>query len=186
MMRTRSSRLARTPVRNMWWSSTRTTSIASLMCSAFLIVVAHRRGEPHLGAVPRVRDELRRAAAPAHATEDRLAHPEPVVRDGVEVETLPAVAHEDLDAVLGDLEVDRDGRLAVPRRVEQRLTRREQERGRVLVRGTVADDDGLHGDRLKVLDLCDDRREVSRERGTRRQPVVVEPRAQLALLGPGD
>src|SRR5690606_3561942 len=74
----------------------------------------------------------------------------------------------------------------VPRRVEQRLAGREQQGRGVLVGDAVPDHDRLDRDRLDVLDLRDDRGELGRERRPRLGAVVVEPRAQLALLRPGD
>src|SRR5690554_3784146 len=185
--RTRSSRLARTPARNMSWSSTSTTSTGSSASPISQPLLAPQgRRQVDLGPAPGRGRHLGGAAAPAHPTQDRLSHPEAVVRDPVEVEALAPVAHEHLDPVVARLEVDRHGRTTVPRRVEQRLAGREQQGRGVLVGDAVPDHDRLDRDRLDVLDLRDDRSKLRRERRPRLGTVVVEPRAQLALLRTGD
>src|SRR5450759_3064114 len=177
-----SSSDARTPARNIRWSSTSTTVIASSSISADLPA---RRGqcEVHLGAaVARILHRCR-AAAPPDPADDRLANAEPIGRNRVQVETRAVVAHEDLNRFGSDLDVQRDRRGTVPHRVEKRLPGCLEHRVRVRVGCPVPHHDGL--DRLsgRVLDLADDAADRLRDRGAGSRAVLVQPAAQLSLLG---
>ena len=98
------------------------------------------------------------------------------------VEARAAVAHEDLQRVVGRLGVDVDGRAAAElRRVDHRLARGGHERLAAPVERAVADDHDLDRHAVRALDLAGHRLERGGE------PVVValaagQPRAQLALL----
>ena len=187
--RTPASSDAFTPVRNMWWSSTSTTSTASLMLRSLFVRRPDRHHQVHLGPALRAAGHLRRAAAATHPPDDRLAHPEPVGAHLVEVEPVAMVPHEHLDLRRADLQVQRHGRAAVHDRVDQRLARGLQQRLGVGVGHAVTDHDRLDGDRVArragpgVLDLGDDPPQRRRDGGAGRGAVVVEPLAQLALLG---
>ncbi len=126
----------------------------------------------------------RAAAVALHAAQDRLAHPEPVGRDVVEVEAVTVVAHEGLGDAAADLDVGGDGRPRVPHRVGQRFAQRAHERLARVVQCGVAGDDELDGHAVAVLDLVRGGRDGLGERTGRGGP-AVQPRAQLALLGPG-
>src|SRR6476469_6738055 len=119
---------ARTPERNMRWSSTRTTStgffsgvFTGLLRDGLVVLwfglglwraLGRGQGEADLGALFEAPD-LRGTSVSLHPPEDRLTDSEPVLRDLTDLEPWPVVAHEGLHPRGSDLEVERYGRGAV-------------------------------------------------------------------------
>ena len=86
-------------------------------------------GELDLGPGAGRRVDRGAPAVAGHAPDDRLAHAAAVVGDGGRIEARAAVAHEDLQRVVGRLGVDVDRRAAAElRRVDHRLARGGDER----------------------------------------------------------
>src|SRR4051794_32203170 len=83
---------ARTPRRNIAWSSTITTLTGSLMalllCSSVLVP---GQVQTHLGPLARRGPDLGRASVALHPVDDAVADAVPVVRHGRQVEPATAV-----------------------------------------------------------------------------------------------
>src|SRR6478752_10100614 len=130
---------ARTPRRNIAWSSTIT--IATGRCSAIALLLSGQV-QPHLGPLTGRRPDLGRSPVSLHAVDDALADAVPVLGHRLEVEPLAAVADEHVDRTGRHLGVHVDlAGAGVLRRVGHRLAGRVHDREQRLVEGTVADVD---------------------------------------------
>src|SRR5215213_4074651 len=98
---------ARTPRRNIAWSSTITT----LTLAASLIwVLLSRAGQVkvHLGALPRCRSHVGGPAVAGHPVDDAVPHPVPVAQGRRRVEAAATVTDEHVDGGVRDLGVHVD------------------------------------------------------------------------------
>ena len=180
---TRSSS-ARTPVRNMAWSSTRTT--CSVLMREPPDSVSSGSCIRDLGALARRAADGDGAAVPLHPSHDRTTEAEPVLGHLIGVESDAPVAHEHLGRAAVALGVDVDASdLCVLRGVDHGLAGRPGERRDVGVERGVTDADDLHRDVMGLLDL----RGSGSQRGEQRVAVLVlvavQPGPQVALLPPG-
>src|SRR5262245_46687434 len=176
---------ARTPARNIAWSSTRKTRSRCSVCGSF-IVLLHGQHQPDLGAVAQLAANLGVAAVAPHASDYRSPYAVPIILYCGQIEPNAPVPYENTQLFGFDLGVERHGRgFRVPGRVDKRLTRRGDQRTDPFVDVQVAAPHRLYGDRDRVLAL---RGALFRRGGEplgRRTDRFVEPVAQRALLPPG-
>src|SRR3954447_32505 len=181
--RAAASSSARTPRRNIAWSSTITTETV-LGSAMALLLSGSRQVQPDLGPLTRRRADLARAAVPVHPVHDAVPYAVAVGVDGRRVEAAAAVADEDVDRRVGDLGVDVD--LAGARvlgGVGHRLTGGVDDRSQQLVHVAVADRHDLDGHAVLVLDASGGPAQCAADRALVDRLPGVEPRPQVALLG---
>ena len=155
----------------------------------------HRTAPARLGehaARPRCRRRARRwiVGAPAvalHAPDDRLAHAAAVGRHGGGVEARPAVADEDLQALVAGLGVDGDRAAAAELRgVEHRLARGGDQRLAVAIELRVADGDDVdRARRARSSISCAAASSARGQAGARRPRARAHPTATCAARAPG-
>src|SRR5215475_15272428 len=162
---------ARTPDRNIEWSSTRNTRTARsdapvMACPVMACPVpswlapswlAPCHGQLHLRAGARRAAHRRSPTVPFHPADYRPLQPVPVARHGVAVEAGTTVADEDAHPVRLDLRVQgHSGHSRVLGRVHQCLPGSLHDRGEPVVHLAVADHDGLDLDGVGILHLRGD------------------------------
>ena len=103
------------------------------------------------------------------------------------IEARPAVAHEDLEALVGRLRVDRHGaRVAGELRgVEHRLARGRDERLAVAIERRVADGDDVDRDAVRLLDLLGGGLQRGRQRALAVGAASARRSARCAARAPG-
>src|SRR5664280_154001 len=183
---------ARTPARNMAWSSTRNTrgrpwSLIGPSCSTDRLGSGHRHLD--LDPAPGGGTYGHRAPEPGHTCPDRTGDALAIARYRAGVESPTAVSHVEGDRVAVDFGVERDlyrpGPLGgidggLPGGIEQR----PEPFGQV----TLPDHHGVHGDAVIGLDLALDGSDALGQRSCvvrARGPTFEQPGAELAFLGPG-
>src|SRR5262245_11197573 len=114
----------------------------------------------HFGALAGGAAQPDGTAVPGDARVYGVGETVPVLGHRVGVEADAPVADADVHAVLLGLDVHADlVHFGVLGRVDHGLPGGEDEGAQVVVEGAVADDDGLHVDRVSVLDLRRGRRD---------------------------
>src|SRR3569833_546126 len=179
-----------TPLRNIWWSSTSTTRVISILVSFGFTP----HFQPDLGALAGSRANFGLSPVALHSPNNGLAQAHPILRDRVEVAALAPVPYEDRDLVAGDLRVDREGRrtplvprfpVGVLRGVDHGLAGGLEHRAEAVVQRAVADADDLDGQAVVVLDLggglAHGGGEILLGVGLR----LVQPGPQVGFLGAG-
>src|SRR4051812_20574208 len=168
---------ARTPARNSRWSSTiATRTRGSLM----------RRLQSDLGALAGGAADLGAPAVARHPADDGLREPEPVAGHVLRVEAGAAVSDEDDQPVPLDLGVHLHAvDTRVLRGVHHRLSGGGHHGAGARICGTVADDDELDHDAMRLLDFRSRLLQRGRELPAGIAGRPVEPAAQLTLLAAG-
>ena len=129
---------------------------------------------------------MSRYRLPAHAAANRLGDPVGPHRHRLGIEAATAVADEDRDLVLADVDEGRDlVGAGVLRGVRHRLASGEDKRLDPVVQRHVAGADELDRDAVQLLDLGGGGVDRGREAGVGGARIGVEPGPQLALLAPG-
>src|SRR5690554_1109882 len=167
-----SSNDARSPDRKIEWSSTMST-----------LVIRSLQVQVHFGTdLCRSGPHGCRTTGAVHPSDDRFSHPQPVGWQGVEVDSVSPVAHEDVDSGCRTLDIDGNLTARVACRVEHRFTGGRDQRG--VTQCGFADRDHFEPDGVLELDGRGNLPKFRHQVGAARSGAGEEPVPKLTLLGP--